>query len=168
MCSGSPQKMRPMQGIHAVRRFTDAARADELLALVRGAFRDLPIDPPSSVLKETAADFAARLACEAAFVIEADGRLVGSVFCAPRGDALYVGRLAVAPDWRRRGVAAALIEAAKAEARRNGARRITLKARIALASNIALFRRHGFAIIAEETHRGFAAPTSYEMEFRLA
>jgi ribosomal protein S18 acetylase RimI-like enzyme len=152
----------------AVLRFTDGARVDELLAFVHGAFRDLPIDPPSGVLKETAADFAARLASETAFAVESDGRLIGSVFCATRGDALYIGRLAVAPGWRRRGVASALIEEAKAEARRRGASRITLQARIALASNVALFRRHGFAIVGQESHPGFTMPTSCLMELRLA
>jgi ribosomal protein S18 acetylase RimI-like enzyme len=152
---------------YAVRRFADPSRVEELLALVHGAFGDLAIDPPSSALKETAADFATRLKSETCFVIEAE-TLIGSVFCVPQGDALYVGRLAVAPAFRRRGVASALIEATKTEARRCGATRITLKARIALASNVALFRRHGFVIVAEETHQGFAAPTSYAMEFRLA
>ena len=39
------------------------------------------------------------------FIVEADGRLIGCIFCAKDGDALYIGRLAVAPEWRRRGVA---------------------------------------------------------------
>jgi ribosomal protein S18 acetylase RimI-like enzyme len=89
------------------------------------------------------------------------------VFCAIDDDALHVGRLAVAPAWRRCGVATALMQAAKDEARRRGAARITLGARIALPGNVALFRRHGFAVVAETCHPGFSTPTSYDMELRL-
>src|SRR5262245_55683832 len=109
--------LRGMQDL-PVTRCQDASRARELLVFTHGVFGALVIDPPSSVLKETEADFAARLADETCFIIEADGRLVGSVFCKRKDDALYIGRLAVAPDWRRRGVATALINTAKDEARR--------------------------------------------------
>ena len=156
-----------MSASFAVRRCADIARARELHAFTQAVFGVLDIDPPLSVLKETAADFAARLRDETAFIVEAEAQLVGSVFCATKGDALHVGRLAVAPAWRRRGVASALLEAAKAEARRRGLARITLGARIALPGNVALFSRHGFAVVAETCHPGFTRPTSYDMELRL-
>jgi ribosomal protein S18 acetylase RimI-like enzyme len=152
---------------YAVRRLAEQSRIAELHALTQAALGALAIDPPSSVRKETVADFAARLAREVVLVAEAERRLIGGVFCAPQEDAFYVGRLAVVSDWRRRGVASALIDAAQAEARTAGAARITLKVRIALPDNVALFRRHGFVVTAEETHAGYSAPTSYAMELRL-
>jgi GNAT superfamily N-acetyltransferase len=153
----------------AVTRCTDVSRAAEILAFTRAVFGELDIDPPSSVLKETEGDFAARLADDICFIIEHDGRLIGSVFCEREGaDALYIGRLAVAPEWRRRGVAGALVDAAKAEARRIGLARITLGARIALPGNVSLFKRHGFVVTAEKSHAGFSHPTSYDMELSLA
>ena len=161
--------MRPARNLGAftVSRCSDVARAGELLAFAHAVFGALVIDPPSSVLKETEADFAARLKDETCFVIEQGRQLIGSVFCKRDGNALYIGRLAVRAEFRRRGVASALVEAAADEARRIGLTRITLGARIALVSNVALFRRHGFAIVGEETHAGFGAPTSYDMELRL-
>ena len=121
-----------MSAGYSVHRFNDAKRLEELHRFVQDAFRDLPIDPPSSSLKETLADFAARFKSDTIFVASDASELIGSIFCTPEDDALYVGRLAVRPDWRRRGVANALIEAAKSEARRRGAARMTLGARIAL------------------------------------
>jgi hypothetical protein len=89
----------------AISRFTDIRRIGELHALVTNAFRDLAIDPPSGVLKESVADFLKRLQSETALVAERDAALIGGVFCASKEDSLYVGRLAVRGDVRRLGVA---------------------------------------------------------------
>src|SRR5256885_517871 len=153
---------------YSIERFSDPSRLEELHRFVQDAFRDLPIDPPSSVLKETVAEFAARLQTDTIFIASDAGAMIGTIFCTPDGHALYIGRLAVHPDWRRRGVANALVDAAKTEARERGAKRITLGARIALPGNVALFRRHGFVIVRETCHPGFTKPTSYDMELALA
>lgn len=150
-----------------VRHCTDIARAREIHAFTQAIFGALVIDPPSSVLKESEADFTARLKNETCLIVEANGQLIASMFCAADGDALYVGRLAVHPDWRRRGIANALMDAAKQEARRRGCKRITLGCRIVLSSNLALFRGHGFVVAGETCHPGFTSPTSYDMELRL-
>src|SRR5690349_6041251 len=57
----------------AIRRCGDVSRAGELHRFVQAVFGALAIDPPSSVLKETEADFAARLTRDITFVVEADG-----------------------------------------------------------------------------------------------
>jgi predicted N-acetyltransferase YhbS len=147
-------------------RCSDPARAAEIHTLTLDAFRPQPTDPPSSVLRETVADFAARLQAQTAFVAEAGGAVIGSVFCEVDGDALYFGRLAVRDDWRRRGVAGALVEAVKAEARARGVPAVTLKARIPMTGNVALFRKHGFEVTGEFAHAGYPAPTYYEMAWR--
>src|SRR4051794_22571192 len=167
----SPQSSRLLAAdftdVSAVRRCTDISRAGEIAAFTQAIFGVLDIDPPSGVLKETEADFAVRLRDDICFIVEAGGKLIASMFCRQDGDALYVGRLAVHPHWRRRGIANALMDAAKAEARRIGAKRLTLGCRIALTSNLALFRRHGFVIVRESCHPGYTTPTSYDMELRL-
>jgi ribosomal protein S18 acetylase RimI-like enzyme len=157
-----------MTAAFTISRLTDPERVGELHALVIAAFRNLPIDPPSGVLKETAADFLARLKSETALVAERDAALIGGVFCADKPDELYVGRLAVRNDVRRLGVASALLDAAKNEARWRGKDKVTLSTRISLTSNIALFTKHGFVKVAETCHPGFSQPTSWDMELRLS
>ena len=156
-----------MAAAFTIFHLTDATRVDELHALVTAAFRNLQVDPPSGVLKETAEDFLARLSSETALVAERDATLIGGVFCAEKTDSLYVGRLAVRHDVRRFGVASALLDAAKDEARRRGKDKVTLSTRISLVSNIALFTKHGFVKVAETCHPGFSQPTSMDMELRI-
>lgn len=77
-------------------------------------------------------------------VVQADGELVaaGGLWFAP--DVAHLLRLAVAPAWRRRGLASRLIEllvALTRDARRDA---LTLEVRASNAPAASLYRRHGF------------------------
>lgn len=127
-----------------ITRWTATDRLDEILAMVHAAFA--AFEPPSSVLNETVADLAARMREGLVLVAQAGDGFVGSLFCARQGDALYLTRLAAAPAWRNRGVARALLAAADGEARRLGAKRLTLRVRTTLPENRAFFERAGFTV----------------------
>lgn len=152
----------------AVRAWEPGDSLPALQALVHKVFGALAIDPPSSATGEGLDDFAKRLRTQAVFVAVAGGnRIVGAVFCAPRGDALYVGRLAVDPRWRGRGLARALMRLAQAEGVRRGAAALTLRARLALPENLRLFRSLGFVATGEGCHPGYTAPTFQDMALDL-
>ena len=95
-------------------------------------------------------------------------QLIGSVFCRPKRRCALHRPPRGAPASGAGAVSRARWSMPRRPRRRRiGAKRITLGARIALPSNLALFRRHGFVVVGYETHAGFSAPTSYDMELRL-
>jgi len=138
-------------------------------ALIRSAFSAQPTrtDPPPSALRETAATVAAHLAAGGGAVACAGDRIVGSVMWEPKDGGLYLERLAVAPAWRGRGIARALVAATEAAARLAGVPRLHLGTRLVLTGNRRLFAACGFVEIARHAHPGYAAPTWVEMEKRL-
>ena len=69
--------------------------------------------------------------------------LVGTCRLLAEAGAVRLGRLAVAPEARRRGVANAILEAAEDEARRRGARRVVLHAQTHADE---LYRRRGYVV----------------------
>jgi GNAT superfamily N-acetyltransferase len=145
-----------------VSRLTSLGRLGELIALVHAAFACF--EPPSSVINESIAEFAARQRDGLIFVAQPSGteELIGSVFVARKGDALYLTRLAVRVDWRRRGVARALIGAVQDEARRVGASRLTGRVRISLPANRRYFESFGFIVTGEGADPG--RPDYYAMQ----
>ena len=136
-------------------RLTDAARFGDVLVLVHDAFRGF--EPPSSVLSETIADIEQRFKAGPLLIAQVGDELVGSIFCAVKDDALYLTRLATLPAWCRRGVGRALMAAAEAQARANGAKRLTLRVRITLPANQRYFERLGF-IVTREGQEGGRTP----------
>jgi ribosomal protein S18 acetylase RimI-like enzyme len=101
--------------------------------------------------------------------VAARGRVVGCILTVPRSAAeLYVGRLAVLPEWQGRGIASRLMGAAEEMARSKGYACMSLNVRIALAGNRALFEKLGFRFKSEERHPGFSEPTFISMRKELA
>ena len=157
-----------MSGDVVVRIMT-LADCRAVAALIRRAFAAQPVatDPPPSALRETATTVAAHLAAGGGAVASAGGKIVGSVMWEPQDGGLYMQRLAVAPAWRGRGIARALVAATEAAARRAGLLRVHLGTRLVLAGNRRLFASCGFVEVAQHAHPGYAMPTSVEMEKRL-
>ena len=138
---------------------------DGLLALLHRAFAYMEgrIDPPSSLHRLDAAGLAEKARAELCLLAFRDGRLAGCVFCAPRADCLYVGKLAVEPALHGQGIGRALMARAEAEARALGLPALELQTRVELAEIHAAFAAMGFVRTGETAHPGYGRPTSVTM-----
>ncbi|PST26882.1 N-acetyltransferase [Mesorhizobium plurifarium] len=140
-------------------------RYEELLSLIRASFAymDGRIDPPSSAHWLTAASLSRKARDEIAFAAVAGREILGCIFCRPEAECLYIGKLAVAPDFQRKGIGRMLMAAAEETARNLGLPALRLQTRVELAGNKATFAAWGFAETARTAHPGFTRPTSIEM-----
>lgn len=150
-------------------RAATAADAGEMLNVIHAAFAEYQgwLIPESTGPNETLASVTRLIATEGSLIAEVDGRIVGSIFYAPGGDALYLHRLAVAPDFRRNGVGSALMARCEEIARERGFAWTSLKCRRPLAANRRYYERMGYRISAFHCHSGFTTSTSMIMRKRL-
>jgi ribosomal-protein-alanine N-acetyltransferase len=82
-------------------------------------------------------------------VLRADaGAIVAFCVCWIIFDELHINTLAVAPEFRRRGLATVLLQAVIGEAETEGAVKATLEVRASNAAALALYQRLGFRISA--------------------
>jgi ribosomal protein S18 acetylase RimI-like enzyme len=144
--------------------------AEPVCALIHRAFaaQKIATDPPSSAFRETPATIADALAAGGGLGAEEAARLVGVVLWEEKDGGLYLGRLAVDPAVRRRGVARELIAAVEAEAVRCSLPRLHLSVRLSLLDNRRLFASCGFVETIRSAHPGYREPTSVAMEKRLS
>lgn len=136
--------------------------------LVR-AFREYEgrLDPPSGVHAETLASVRTKVTEGGALVCEAGGEVAGCVFYAPKAGYLYVGRLAVVPEYRRRGIGDLLLRAAERRAAELGLSHVRLGVRLALGTLRAYYEARGYVPIAFRSHAGYTEATYVEMEKAL-
>jgi ribosomal protein S18 acetylase RimI-like enzyme len=133
---------------------------DDVLALIRRcfAYMDDRVDPPSSIQRMSLADLENH--CSTGEVWSLGTPPVAAVLLSFKADALYLGKLAVAPEARGSGLARQLIALAKTRARARRLPTLELQTRVELTENHATFRALGFAEIARTAHKGFSRPTS--------
>lgn len=130
----------------------------QALGLIREAFAymDGIIDPPSSVHRLTLAALQAP-----GTEVWAIGRPIDAcMVLTPKPTVLYVGKLAVAEQARRRRLGTILLNAAEERARELGLGYLELQTRVELTGNQAAFVAMGFAEVARTAHDGYARVTS--------
>jgi predicted GNAT family acetyltransferase len=106
------------------------------------------------------------------FFAQAGDRLVGlaGAFAVEELDSAEIVQVYVSPDWRKKGVAAALIEATLAALAGKGILRALLTVNVEQRAAVALYQKLGFEIIGQSTEAmadGQTYPV-YHMEKRLS
>lgn len=126
------------------------------------------IDPPSSFTAMTADTLRHKAQEETLITAHIGHRLVGCAFAVPHPPALYLGKLAVAPDQQRRGILRAMLARAEDLAATLSLSALELQTRVELTENHATFAALGFHEKSRSAHAGFDRPTSLTMWKALA
>ena len=135
--------------------------------IIQAAFAEYDgvIPVPPGALAETLEE-AARAIGEGTSLLAYDGeQAVGTVRYEVRPDYVYVGRLAVLPSHRGRGVGAALMAYVEGLAPTLSRNKVHLGTRLSMPSNLAFYERLGYRIVYTEPHpRGNDTNVWFEKE----
>lgn len=158
--------------------FRRAGEGDDfaaILALVQEcfAYMEARIDPPSSMHRMTVESVRVHARDEEIWVAEDEtGALAACVFFtrklaeADTPGRLYLGKMAVRPDFRGMGLARLMVEKACERANALGLPVLELQSRIELVENRRTFESLGFIKTSEDSHAGYDRPTSITMQRR--
>jgi ribosomal protein S18 acetylase RimI-like enzyme len=146
-------------------RETGLEDAELLLHIIHSAFQEYVgrIDPPTSAPDDTLDKIHANLDQGRALIAVIDQHQIGCVFYQRMTDHVYLYRLAVLPEYRRRGVARRLIESVEEVANDLGFT-VRLGTRVALPENQRYYERMGYHVVEYRTHPGYDRPTYVMME----
>lgn len=117
---------------------------------------------------ETVETIRQKLKSGAAILAEVNGVVAGCVFYQHESSHVYLGRLSVLPEYRRRGVGRALIDYVEGRARVLRAPRVQIGVRLLLTDVRAYYERLGYRVVRYAAHAGYTEPTSVVMEKDLS
>jgi len=134
---------------------------ETLLSLIHAAFGEYigKLDPPSGAPNDTVERLLTHMQTAKAVIAEADGKPVACTFYDARGDHVYLFRLSVLPEHRRRGIAKMLIDYVEKKALEMGFTTVKLGVRTSLPQNQAYYERLGYEKVEEKYHPGYDRPT---------
>ena len=131
-----------------------AAILSDIICTAFGQY-DGVLDPPSGAHKESAEQLARKLNHARSILALVESIPAGCVIYEPSDDMLLLGRLAVLPEFRGRGVATALVADVEQRAVAAGATRVRLGVRVALPALRAWYERLGYRLVEERRHEGY-------------
>lgn len=145
-----------------VRMTADHTDWEEVLALIQRSFEYMEgiIDPPSSAKRLTADILKEKAKTDHVFGVFVDGKPAACVFCTPKKDCLYVGKLAIDKSLQGQGYGKRLMKRAETHALQLGYQSIELQIRVELDENRAYFEELGFSKTGETSHEGYDRATS--------
>jgi ribosomal protein S18 acetylase RimI-like enzyme len=140
--------------------------APTLVGIIHAAFEEYrgQLDPPSGAHSETVDTISRKLESSRAALALTGEMAVGCVFFEESPGRMYLSRLAVLPERRRRGLGQKLIEFVEEQARAQQLGRIYLGVRLVLHAQRAYYERLGYRLVGEAAHPGYASPTYVIME----
>jgi len=110
------------------------------------------LQPPSSAHAETVDDVIRAMSAGGAVLAWDDGKAVGSARFTRKPDHFYVGRLAVLPASRGKGIASVIMAYLEDLTRQAGHQQVQIGVRMALPQNLAFYQKRGYQIFSIDPH----------------